>query len=236
MLANLLTTPPERWVIVEPRFANASTGPDVLDQARSFGWDLGGEHWRLAPGEDALQRIHRLFQARLGGLKKWGFKEVRSELFRQSVELLRPRQTVVLVRDLRDVAVSLHAKMIRDDKPNYDEVWLRDYLTKTPSAIVDLTRDVEQLDHMVVRYEDFVRATEVRVKMARWAGWPLDGAPDRNLARVFGREREVALHEGVVTEKALARHRGADVSEEARAVAAWAHEVGSQYQERFGYA
>ena len=236
MLANLFTTPPERWVLVEPRLADASTGRDVLDQARSFGWDLTDGHWCLAPGEDALQRIHRVFAARLRGLKKWGVKEVRSELFGPTINILRPRQTLVLVRDLRDVAISLHAKIIRDDNPNYDEDWLRGYLTKTPKAIVDLARDVEQLDHMTVRYEDLVRDLGVRVKIAQWAEWPLDGAPDRNLATVFGRGREVALHAGAVTEKALARHQRPDISDGARAIAAWAHDVGRQYQQRFGYA
>ena len=32
MLANLLTTPPRRWLLVEPRFADASTGRDLVEQ------------------------------------------------------------------------------------------------------------------------------------------------------------------------------------------------------------
>ncbi|MDJ0768353.1 MAG: hypothetical protein QNJ12_06145 [Ilumatobacter sp.] len=235
MLANLLTTPPTRWLIVEPRFANATTGRDVLAQARSVGIAIGDDEWPLRVDETPEQRIGRIFRDRILALEKWGVKEVRHDVLVASLDILRPKHTIVLVRDLRDVAVSLYEKARRDDDPRYDDEWLRTYLTQAPGGILAVVDALGGRDHRIVRYEDLTGDAGVRAELGQWLDWPLDGRPDRNLAALFQRAHEVELHDGAVTRRSVGRHASGELSPGARSIAAWAHRNGAEFQDRFGY-
>jgi hypothetical protein len=235
MLANLLTTPPNRWLIVEPRFANATTGRDVLEQARLFGINIDDTEWPPQEGESSGQRITRVFRKRILDLQKWGLKEVRRDVILQTIDHLRPKHTIVLVRDLRDVAVSLYEKSVRDNNPRYDDEWLRNYLTEAPAGILEAVDALATHDHRVVRYEDLVSDDTLRDDLAQWLDWPLDGQPERNLASIYQRAREVELHAGAVTNISVGRYRSADISTAAREIADWAHHRTPEFQQRFGY-
>lgn len=236
LLANLLTTPPHRWLVVEPRFADASTGRDVIAQARSFGLDVDPNEWLPRPGETPAQRIGRVFGERLRRLQRWGLKEVRPNLLEPTLTRLRPKRVVVLVRDLRDVALSLYEKSLRDNHPERGEAWLRDYLIAAPTGVLAVANAATGPNQRVVRYEDLVGDPAYRAELASWLDWPLDGQPDRNLAELYGRGQEVERHAGAVTDRSLHRHRDATLPAAARDLVAWAHERVPEFQQRFGYA
>jgi hypothetical protein len=235
LLANLLTTPPDRWLLVEPRFADASTGRDVLAQAAAFGMSVAPDEWLPRPAETPQGRIVRVFGERLRSLRRWGLKEVRPNLLEPTLKRLRPKRVVVLVRDLRDVALSLYEKTLREAHPDRGDAWLRGYLTEAPTGVLALADAAPDPNRRIVRYEDLVADEGYRRDLGAWLDWPLDGRPDRNLADLFGRGREVALHDGAVTKRSLHRHGGAELSAAARDLVEWAHARFPDFQRRFGY-
>ncbi len=234
MLANLLTNPPQRWVVIEPRFANGSTGMDVVHQARDFGWEITPEEWAVGPGETPGQRTTRVFAHQLAVMERWGVKEVRPDLLQPTFDQLRPKKVIVLVRDIHDAATSLVEKTQRDADAHYDEAWIREYLTSSPQAILDLLGHLGRADHRIVRYEDFVVDETVREVLADWLDWPLDGDPGRNLIDLFKHGREVEIHAGEVTDRAL-RRRSQTKNIQAIAMSEWAAEENREFQRRFGY-
>lgn len=234
MLANLLSTPPNRWVMVEPRLANGTTGNDLLAQAASMGLPISDEEWSLRSGESPTDRVRRVLVPRLAGLDRWGLKEVRPDLLGLTVERLDPRSTIVLVRDLRDVALSLIEKTRHDAEDGYDEDWLRQYLSASPTAVLELLETLSSKRHRVVRYEDLVRDDGVRAELASWLDWPLDGQPGRNLAEVFNRSREVDLHGSDLTDRSVGRRVDPN-DKRANAVIDWVEREHGAFQQRFGY-
>jgi len=235
MLANLLTTPPDRWMIIEPRFANGSTGRDVLAQAREVGISVTNDAWEQGPTESTFERNARVFDRPLRELSKWGLKEVRSDLLLETQSVLDPVKTVVLVRDLRDAAASLFRKTEFDSDASYDSEWLHAYLANSPAAIMQLLDQLPPKSHRVVRYEDIVSLPDSRRELANWLEWPLDGDPGRNLSTLFQRRREVELHQGVVSRRSLDRRRTTDDPREVELVE-WVHATQNEFQSRFGYA
>jgi hypothetical protein len=233
MLANRLTTPPDRWVLIQPRFANASTGSDLFSQAVLFDDTLGTPPSR-SEGESHYEAVERVFAPALNRLSRWGLKEVRHDLYQPTIDLLSPRQVIVLVRDLRDVAVSLLEKMSSDGDSQYDHAWLRKYLTDTPAAIVELLKTADANATKLVRYEDLVADSTTSDQLAEWLDWPLDGQPDRGLRQVYRRDREVDLHGGVVTQAALGRHTQS-AHPDAPELTAWIQTHHAEFHERFDY-
>ena len=220
--------------MIEPRFANATTGNDLIEQAIGFGLDIDTSEWMLRDGENPTDRTVRVFADRLTRLDRWGLKEVRPDLLTPSLHLLRPRQTIVLVRDIRSVAVSLVEKTEADADPRYDRGWLHSYLRDSPRAILDLMNRLGDAANRVVRYEDLVADVSERTLLAEWLDWPLDGVPDRHLADLYKRRREVQLHAGAVTTQALERY-ATSTSERALTTADWAANENREFQKRFGY-
>ncbi len=234
LLANLLTTPPGRWVMIEPRVADNTTGLDLIQQAISFGLPVSVDEWSRHEGESHRERFHRVFGDRLRQLDRWGLKEVRPDLLLPSYRLLRPRKSIILVRDIRDAAVSLVEKTERDADPRYDETWIRRYLTSSPAAVLALLDSIGRRDCRVVRYEELVVDARARSDLASWLDWPLDGDPKRHLAEIYNRAREAILHAGVVTDRAL-RRRTLTTSPRAIEIANWAAVENVEFQRRFGY-
>lgn len=71
LLANLLTTPPARWVMIEPRLANGSTGLDLVNQATNFGFTIEPNTWRLQSDETPDERTERVFGPLVAQLERW---------------------------------------------------------------------------------------------------------------------------------------------------------------------
>jgi len=234
MLANLLTIPPHRWVMTEPRFANGSTGTNAVHQAQAFGFQMRAGEWQQLSGESPTERIQRFFTPRLAGLERWGLKEVRHDLIEPTYEFLSPHRVVVLVRNIRDAATSLVEKAERDGPDRYGDDWLRTYLTKTPAALLNLVGRLADAEYRAIRYEDLVSDPLTRASLSDWLDWPLDGDPSRNLDTIFPRENEVALHGPEVTTKSVEKRKAATGGRAAE-IAAWAVDVNGEFQRRFGY-
>ena len=85
-----------------------------------------------------------------------------------------------------------------------------------------------------MRYEDLVTGTDVRNGLESWLDWPPAGRPDRNLAAIFNRSREVDLHGSAITTHSVGRRE--DTSDnEMRDLLAWVHREQIEFQRRFGY-
>lgn len=235
MLANVFTRPPTHWVVVEPRFADFTSGRDLLVQANSVGMSIRPEQWERLGGEGDEARVTRVYGPILAGLDRWGLKEVRPDLLWSTVECLDPVHTIVLVRDLRDAAVSLLEKTAADNDPRYDHGWLRRYLTASPAAILDLVPRLEGRSHRIVTYESLVDGSGRMGELGEWLDWPVGGRPDRHLGELFNRQREVDLHAGAVTQAAIGRHRNSNHPLAAEFVA-WVEHQQADFQRAFGYA
>ena len=75
-LANLLTTPPDRWVIIEPGLTRDGVGEHVLEQARRFGPPVAvsDAQWRAGDREPGWAICS--IGPGLSSLRGWGVKEV----------------------------------------------------------------------------------------------------------------------------------------------------------------
>lgn len=162
-----------------------------------------------------------------------GLKEVRPDLLGPTNAQLRPKKAIVLVRDLRDAATSLVEKTERDANASYDDKWIRNYLTESPRAILNLLQELDGSDHRVLRYEDLVQP-ETRTRLATWLDWPLDGQAGRHLAELFNRSPEVELHAGDITGLAIGRRTRTEHNY-ATEIADWAAQENAAFQRKFGY-
>ena len=232
MLANLLTNPPARWILVEPWFPRGARGAHLYQQAQRFGLPLTARDWARRDGEDAATRVDRLFAEPLTALDRWGVKEVKGDLHDDTIAMIRPRKIVVLVRDIEDVALSMCEKHDRNPQPELDRAWMRTFIVTAAEAVVDLARD--QSTTRVMRYEDFAMSAHSRQELAEWLDWPLDGDPGANLD-LFDREYERDRHPDGVTAVSVARRRLENVPERRRFAGELAAAL-QRYQSVFGYA
>ncbi|MEX4010446.1 hypothetical protein [Neoaquamicrobium sediminum] len=231
-LANLLTTPPKRWVMVEPWFVNGLFNRFIRDRAAEFGWPIDVQHWHLpAPMRTRaafLERYRSFLAPKLNELERWGAKGVRADFHIPTITTINPRNMIVLVRDLRQVSLSLLEKNHRQGKKEEENRrWVELYVAENAQSLLKLC-EIKLVDALrVVRYEDVSRSASEKRAIETWLDWPMDGDEFANLED-FGRGYEVERHTSPeLVERQLPS--GADD------FVAKICEQNSSYQDRFGY-
>lgn len=239
-LANLLTTPPDRWVIIEPGLTRDGVGEHVLEQARRFGppvavsdaqWRAGGDR------ETGLERFARTIGPGLSSLRGWGVKEVNPTGLDELIRVFEPRKVLLAVRDIRDCAISVLEKSrlhAAEGRSVQSDEWLARRLGDAGAALVRLRSRLDSARVRTVQYERFTTDPVYRAGIEDWLGWPLTGDPGRCMD-LFGREYEVARHAGAVTASSVDR-RERERSPEALRFAAGVERAAAAYQQAFGYA
>jgi hypothetical protein len=241
-LANLLTTPPDYWVLIEPGLTRQGIGEHVFEQARRFGapvavsreeWEAGG------PSEPGINRFARTVGRGLSGLKGWGVKEVNPAGLDELVRVFAPRRVLFAVRDIRDCAMSVLEKSRRhgaEGRPVQTDAWLSKRLTDAGAMLVKLKGSLGDECARTVQYERFTTDAAYRAELEEWLGWPLTGDPGRCMD-LFGREYEVARHAGGggMSSRSVDR-RERETSTEVLAFAAEVEQGAEGYQRAFGYA
>jgi hypothetical protein len=238
MLANLLTSPPDRWVLVEPGITRGGMGEVVRQEAALFGWQYERSVWHEQ--ESSEQRFNRLLHGRLEQLERWGVKEVNMQGIADLISIYRPRHIVISVRDIRACAISVrHKEELQGTVvgqamvPKTDE-WLQRRLTDGAEAALRLVNEPPPGSKVtVVRYEDFVASADARASLARTLDWPLDGDPSSTLD-LFGRSYEVERHGGHIGTSSVSRWREETAPEMLAFADGIATEV-ADYQRQFGY-
>jgi hypothetical protein len=208
-LCNLLTSPPRRLALVEPWLHLGAKSKTLLQQLQRFGFDVSEEDWKVsgkgtADEESTEDRLERLISPLLATLDRWAVKEVRPDFHDENIALLKPRKTLVLVRDIRDVVLSLLEKQARNPREGYDEAWVRDYIVKAARSAENLAPSAGAASR-VVRYEDLVSKPELRRDLSQWLDWPMTGAATANMD-LYGREYERQRHAGSVSTVSVNRH------------------------------
>ena len=196
MVANMLTRPPSRCVLIEPWLPKGAQGPKLLEQLRRFGIPTS-DRCSLVPKSsseaDSQTSIERLLAELLRGVSHWGIKEVRPEMHFPTLPIVTPEKIIVQVRNIKDVALSLLEKHARRSDERYNLEWTHKYICTAASTLVKLRRSVENARLRVIRYEDFVISAAARQELEQWLQWPLDGDPGRNLD-LFDRDYESERH------------------------------------------
>lgn len=238
MLANLLTSPPNRWVLVEPGITRGGMGEVMRQEAGLFGWHYERSVWHEQ--ETSEERFTRLLHGRLKQLDRWGVKEVNMHGIPGLISTYRPPHIVVSVRDIRACAVSVRQKEDLQGTiagqaivPKTDE-WLQQRLLDGAEAALRLVKEPPPGSKVtVVRYEDFVASAEARASLARTLDWPLEGDPSSTLG-LFGRSYEVERHGNNIGTSSVSRWH----EETAPEMLTFADDVASEvadYQRQFGY-
>lgn len=238
MLANLLTSPPNRWVLVEPGITRGGMGEVVRREAGLFGWHYERGDWHEQ--ETSGERFARLLHERLKQLDRWGVKEVNMHGIADLISTYRPRHIVVCVRDIRACAISVRQKEDLQGTiagqamvPKTDE-WLQQRLLDGAGAALRLvTTPPAESQVTVVRYEDFVASADARASLARTLDWPLEGDPSSTLD-LFGRSYEVERHGSSIGTSSVSRWRE-ESEPELRTFADEVAHHGADYQRQFGY-
>src|SRR4026207_2014919 len=94
LLANLLTSPPDRLVLVEPGLTRHDMGDHVREQVERFGVPRTWESWAGPEGETALGRFEPCLKPALAGIR-WGVKEVNPLGWDALVQEFDPKQIVL---------------------------------------------------------------------------------------------------------------------------------------------
>lgn len=232
LLANLLTTPPNRFVLVEPQLHLGEGNAWMFEQLDRFGWSVGTEEidlWRSLPPE---RRVSTFLYPRLTTLEKWGVKEVDPKAHLPSLATLRPRKVIILVRNVRDVIISYIEKYRREGKTDYGAELLN-FLVESTNMLIHLTETLNYQQMRVVRYEDFVTSERERAAVSRWLGWPLDGDPNRNLD-LYKRTFEIERHNGEISSVSVNRHAAMKLQDSSDIINNVAEYL-SSFQKSFNY-
>ena len=211
MLCNAMTVPGRAVVLYEP----TAVGSGWSDSGAGRQPGLSGpEYPRLGP------------QAReMGGQR--GFRR----LIRKAVEW-GPEHVVLLVRDLRHVALSTYET---NQRIPWDLDYRRQRLLASAEAVMELRRTHPSDRLTICRYEEFVANPEYREVVRQRANWPtLDGDVGRGLSTWLERPHEADRHNGSITANSVAYRRSPQGPEAER----FARDVVSScasFNEMFGY-
>lgn len=232
MLANLLSCPPNRWILVEPGLHHPRPSSGLPIQISRFlaasGADPAG---RAAATLTSRRQILDQLADCLPRLEAWGIKEVGPE-HDTAITALRPRKTVILVRDVRDVLLSFLEHQNRLLGCHWAHLSHLEYLSDCCTALAALC-ERDDPNTRICRYEDLVSSPNERNALADWLSWPLDGDIDRNLD-LYYREYEIARHCGEVSINSVGRYSREQPSINATLV----RQLGMLYDDfngKFGY-
>jgi len=196
MIANWLTDPPQRVVLIEPSLFALRNPNMVRVQFPEFSEPADDAEWTFADA-DWHARFRRLFAPRLTG-RRWALKEVLVAESQRVMAAFAPPRVVVTVRDIGAIAASFLEKHRRqNNRDRFDTGWVVAYCRRESAAMVALcdAMTAQATPHHVVRYDDFVASPEVRASLAQFVGWPGGGDPQRHfgkLGRVFETERHTS--------------------------------------------
>jgi hypothetical protein len=238
LLANLLTTPPRRAVLVEPGITRSGMGDFVRKEVARLGMDIDSATWYHEETHQA--RFARLLQPWLATLERWGVKEVNPGGVSELVAMCPPKHVLLSVRDIGACAASMKEKeslqgpIYGDALAPKSDDWMRQRLLDGAAmALGMLNSPPPGATVTVARYEDFVDSQAHRADVAQRLGWPMDGDPRGSLESI-GRGFEIERHGGAVGRSSVDRRRQpADPI-----IARFAETVVSaaaDYQRAFGY-
>jgi len=231
LVANLMTTPPDRWLIVEPGITRGDMSEQVRIQAERFGIRISGERWRAE--SNAEERFEKLLIPHLSRLKSWGVKEVNPAGYDRLLALFNPRKVVLVVRDIGDAAISMLEKQELTPRAGQDEEWLAKRLCDSARAVMKLAESWPGERTCVVHYERFVADPMRKSLLEEWLSWPLTGDPNRCMD-IFARDYEVDRHDREITDRSVdRRHR--ETSTHRLAFAKRVTKSMRNFQETFGY-
>ncbi len=212
MLCNAMTVASRSVVLYEPT-RSGFRAERLRTQAASLGY-----HGRNIVG---WARTH----------EKWGVKEVLADSIKKAIEW-RPDRVVLLVRDLRHVALSTYET---NQWIPWDLDSRRRRLLDTALAVMDLPRICPPDRLTVCHYESFVSSQEYRESFRVEVNWPsLEGDVARGLSTWLGRPHEAERHGGRITANSVDHRRSAQEPEARR----FAREIMSacpSFNSMFGY-
>lgn len=234
MLANWLSSPPDRIVFVEPSILTLPNTRLLRIQLENLGLGPDDEEWNFED-ESAAARFERLLAPRLTG-RRWALKEVLFAEHASAIDQLQPSRILISVRDMFDVALSFFEKhRFQNNLSRFSDAWVFDYCAREAAGLLSLRSDLAQrsIPFKIVRYEDFTQSEGARNSIAAFVGWPGGGPTDAHL-EAFDRGFEVERHGSGISSKI--RHAGdrtveSDLHTLAQAIA----EQCAEYQAAFGY-
>jgi len=235
MLCNWLTLPPDQLAFVEPSFLHARNTRLLRIQLANFGMGPSEAEWDQQD-TSAAARFERLMAPRLAG-RRWGLKEVLCSEHSSVIDRLVPRQVLISVRDILDVALSFFEKhRAQDNLHRFDDSWVNDYCLRETAGLVELQQQLQSqsVPYSIIRYEDFTQSEECRNQLSEFLGWRGGGATDMHLDH-FDRSFEVDRHGAAISPRLRGRSERNLGKRElmlARSIA----ENCSEYQRTFGYA
>lgn len=233
LLCDLMTFPTGNICLIEPRFYAGMRAERSQFQLKAAGFDIPDERWKALESKTKasyMERYTELIAPVLRQCTRWGVKEVRAELHRPTIETINPAKILVLVRNARDVAVSLCQKILQSGGSPADAAqFVEGYLSRNCACLVEFA---DSANTIVARYEDFARSeTELR-NLAVALDWPFEGIPNQSFERL-GRSVEAERHTGTVT--SARRHDLRSLPPELFSVIEKSLPDCELYQRRFGY-
>ena len=234
MLCNWFTRPPDQLVFVEPFFLHRANPRLLRIQLEHFGMTVRDEDWSHTDAT-GQERFRRIMWPRLRG-RKWGLKEVLCREHVQVVRELTPKCVLIMVRNIRDVALSFFEKhRLQNNLDRFSDEWVADYCVRESREILEFRNllSTSGVPHMVLRYEDFTCSEQARAATANFIGWESGGQIHSHLAQ-FDREFEVERHGRTISQQLRRPHERSLSSAEAK-LAVWIAKRCSEYQQEFSY-
>lgn len=239
LVADLLTVRGRSLVFSEPNLLgewHPQTPRLIHRLATEFGLEV------QPPPAEGPRRIFEYFDRailpELQGLDFWGVKYVDLYGWRQLFQRYPPKKLVLVVRDLREVALSA-IELVERMRLGFmggahmrDEAWVFARLAFTVHEMMALRR----LPHFAIRYEDLVEDPKARQRLADHVGLDELGTDRLNLTieRDSRQKWESRKHGEGVTNKALGRF-DREPAGPARALAERAWRLLGEYSVAFDY-
>jgi hypothetical protein len=163
--------------------------------------------------------------------EKWGVKEVLADPIHKAV-LWAPEHVILLVRDLRHVALSTFET---NQRIPWDLDYRRHRLLDAAEAVMELRLTYPADRLTVCHYEKFVSKLEYREAFRQRVNWPtLEGDVARGLSTWLERPHEAGRHGGRISVNSVEYRRSAQEPEPQQ----FAREIMSacpSFNELFGY-